>query len=212
MNENHPRGGLASAAKNTIGTKLQESAMRNVSKMRTVNDGTRSLFESVMLPEIVIALREWNSAAPECVLIGSLGLSYYVKPRMTQNIDVLMLSDSCIPDQVAGFRKMHPHAFRHDETNVGVNIVTPEHVAINPAIIQRVFATAVENDNIKIANPSGLVALKLFQNSIQAIADMVQLINTTKVDITGFELPPVGNERFLEASRIAEREKRQKSS
>jgi hypothetical protein len=162
-----------------------------------------------MLPDIIVALKDWNNAGPECVLIGASALSYYVKPRMTQNIDVLMLSDNCIPDQVAGFKKINPHTFWHNEVDVEVNIVTPERVVTSPSTIQQVFATAIESDNIKIASPSGLVALKLFQNTIRAVADVVQIIKIRNVEITGFQLPTSLVERFLEILKIAECERQQ---
>ena len=64
-------------------------ALRDLSKMRSINDGTRTLFESVMMPNIITALRDWGKVQAGGVLIGALALSYYARPRMTQDVDFL---------------------------------------------------------------------------------------------------------------------------
>jgi hypothetical protein len=58
--------------------------MRKIGKMNRPNDGTRTLFESVMSPEIIAALKDWVKANAGGILIGGLAISHYVKPRMTQ--------------------------------------------------------------------------------------------------------------------------------
>jgi hypothetical protein len=37
--------------------------LRDISKMRTINDGTRTLVESIMMPEI-IAYQDWQDIRP----------------------------------------------------------------------------------------------------------------------------------------------------
>ena len=49
----------------------------------------RTLFESVMMPNIITALRDWGKVQAGGVLIGALALSYYARPRMTQDVDFL---------------------------------------------------------------------------------------------------------------------------
>jgi hypothetical protein len=73
--------------------------------MQTINDGTRSLIESIMMPEVITALRNWAKAKAPSVLIGALALSYYVKPRFTQDIDFLFAKDADVPDSVPGFTR-----------------------------------------------------------------------------------------------------------
>jgi hypothetical protein len=164
--------------------------LRDISKMQTINDGTRTLFESVMMPEIVIALRDWSEARAGGVLIGALGLSYYARPRMTQDVDFLFLHDDDVPASVPGFTRTDDHEFQHDKTLVRVDIITTNVAHISPQIIRQVIDSAVESDGVKIASASGLVALKLHRLSMQHEADIIALIKTGKVDVRGFALSP----------------------
>lgn len=161
-----------------------------VEKRKTVNNGTRTLFESAMVPELVSALKDWRNAAnANCVLIGGLGLSYYIRPRVTQDIDFLFFSDADIPAAITGFKRTWRHAFQHNATHVEIELVTPELVNVPKDVIQQVFDTAVASNGIKVASASGLVAMKLFRLSLQDRADIVALIKSGHVDMTGFNLP-----------------------
>ncbi len=164
--------------------------LRDISNMRTINDGTRTLFESVMMPEIIIALRDWSQARAGGVLIGALGLSYYARPRMTQDVDFLCLHDGDVPASVPGFTWIGDHAFQHDETQVRVDIITTKVAHIPQEIIRQVIDSAVESDGIKIASASGLVALKLFRLSMQDKADIIALMKTGRVNVNGFVVSP----------------------
>jgi hypothetical protein len=164
--------------------------LRDISKMRTINDGTRTLFESVMMPEIVTALRDWSQARAGGVLIGALALSYYARPRMTQDIDFLFLHDGDVPVSVPEFTRTGDRAFEHEGTKVKIDVITRKFAHVPPEIIQQVIDTAVESDGIKIASASGLVALKLHRLSMQDKADIIALIKTGKVNVDGFALPP----------------------
>ncbi len=165
--------------------------LREITKMRGANNGKRSLFESVMAPELIAALQDWQKQVPNGVLIGGLALSYHVRPRMTQDLDFLYLHASDVPDQVPGFKRIRPHAFEHDQTHVEVEIITPDFVKIPVALAERVIATATESDGIRIATAAGLVALKLFRLSLQDKADIVALIKSGRIsDLSSFPLPP----------------------
>jgi hypothetical protein len=158
--------------------------------MRTINDGTRTLFESVMMSEIIVALRDWSKAQAGGVLIGALGLSYYARPRMTQDIDFLFLHDEDVPVSVKKFTRTGDHAFQHDATHVEINLMTTERVNAPLEVVQRVIEAATESDGIKIASASGLAALKLFRLSMQDKADLAALVKTGRVNVNGFALPP----------------------
>src|SRR6266436_1736015 len=89
--------------------------MRKLSKMQDINRGDRSLIESTMMPEVIVALRDWARSTGSGVLIGALALSYHCKPRYTQDIDFLFLEPSDVPDAVGGFSRIgsgfpQPHA------------------------------------------------------------------------------------------------------
>ena len=90
--------------------------LRKLTKMQTVNDGTRSLTESIMAPQVIIALQDWVKSSAPGVLIGGLAVSYYAKPRYTDDITFIFSADAGIPNEIAGFvrpgasRKAHPAA------------------------------------------------------------------------------------------------------
>lgn len=160
----------------------------DILKMRFANDGTRTLFESTLVPELIAALRDWSKAQLDCVLIGGLGLSYHIRPRETQDIDFLFLSDAVIPKAVPGFKRIRPHAFQHDATHVEIELVTPESVNMPLVVVQQVANEAAESDGIRVATVSGLVALKLHRRSAQDRADIIALIKTGHVDLGPFTI------------------------
>lgn len=162
--------------------------LRDISKMRTANDGTRTLFESVMIPDIIPALRDWSQAQAGGVLIGALALSYYARPRMTQDVDFLLLSNEHVPRSVSGFTRSGHDAFEHEGTKVKIDLITTKVAHIAPEIIHQVFYSAVESDGIKIASASGLVALKLHRLSMLDKADIIALVKTGRVELRGFSL------------------------
>jgi hypothetical protein len=155
--------------------------------MQDINRGDRSLTESVMNPEIIIALRDWAKSTASGVLIGALGLSFHCKPRFTQDIDFLFLQPRDVPDTIGGFSRIGS-GFRHDRTHIAVDIFTPSSINIPRDIAEQVIGTVTLSDNIRVASASGLVALKLFRSSMQDKADMVALIKTSQVDLAGWPL------------------------
>lgn len=148
----------------------------------------RTLFESIAIPEVNDALRDWCSTQKACALIGGCALGFYVRPRSTFDVDVLFLTDAAVPAQVPGFKRNRNHGFQHNRTHVEIDMVTPEWVEINPLLAKQVIDTAVESDGCKVASPSGLVAMKLERFSRQDQADIEQLIIHCDVDLTGFQI------------------------
>jgi hypothetical protein len=165
--------------------------LRKLTKMQTVNNGTRSLFESVMMPEIILALRDWGRSTSVGVLIGALGLSFHCKPRFTQDIDFLVQEFPDIPDKIRGFTRTAPHSLQHDLTQVEVNILSPSSGCVPKEIAEQVFLRAILSNGIRVASASGLVALKLFGlRRVQDQADAVALIKTGGVDLSGWPISP----------------------
>lgn len=166
--------------------------LRDFSKMYGPNDGSRTLLESTVAPELQVALRDWRKAGVGGVVIGGIGLSYHARPRATQDIDLLFLVDDDIPDEVPGFKKSRRHAFTHNRTHVEVEIVTASHVNVPVAVFSKVAETAVESDGVKVASAAGLIALKLFRASAQDKADIIALIKSRGVrleDMSTYSLP-----------------------
>ena len=164
--------------------------VRDLSRAGVQNDGTRGLFESILPPEVELAMRDWLSGTGGVgfVVIGGMALSYHARPRMTQDIDVLYRSESDVPGAVPGFTRTRPHAFQHAATHVEVEVLTTGFIRSRPGVVDAVFATASVVDGAAIASPSGLVALKLARHSMQDRADIVALIRTGRVDMVGFDL------------------------
>jgi hypothetical protein len=163
-------------------------AIRNLSKMRTSNDGTRSLFESAMLVELISALQDWSKSGADCVLVGGLGVSFHVKPRFTQDIDFLVVDEAAIPVAVEEFERTGPFRFVHGQTNIEIKIVTPERLQVPTPVSEVVIRSATVSDGVRIATASGLTALKLFWLNLHAKADIVALIKTGRVNLTAFSL------------------------
>jgi hypothetical protein len=163
--------------------------MRKLTKMQDINRGDRSLIESVMNPEVIFALRDWVKSTASGVLIGALGLSFHCKPRYTQDIDFLFLEPNDVPNAVRGFSRIGA-GFQHNRTHIAVDIFTPSSINIPRDVAERVTGTVALSDDIRVASASGLVALKLFRSSMQDKADMVALIKTGQVDLSGWPLPP----------------------
>ena len=94
--------------------------LRNIWKFGWLNDGFRSLNESIVYPEVAETLEDWklNSDMKESsVLIGGPALSYYLKPRPTEDDGLTFLSADDIPKSVYEFRKMKDYTFSHIKTN-----------------------------------------------------------------------------------------------
>lgn len=141
------------------------SLYSNRKKSKWKNDGIRSIYESIIPKEVLVALDDWKSSnTSNCVLIGGIALSYYIKPRYTEDIDLIFLTDEDIPTNVYKFRRNRKHSFEHIKTGVEVEVITPEHINKERSLFENVFETSIESDGIKIASPLGLIALKLFRS------------------------------------------------
>lgn len=168
---------------------------RDLGKMTGPNDGTRTLLESTLVPEVARTLHDWIAGTHgKGVLIGGVALSFYVKPRYTQDVDIMFANDGAIPAEVQGFKRMRPHAFQHGLTHVEIEMVTPELINVDPVLVAAVMASAEVHDGIRVASPSGLVAIKLGRALGRSIAaqqdrvDIAQLIDLGRVDVAGFPL------------------------
>jgi hypothetical protein len=168
--------------------------LRNISKLNGPNDGTRSLFESIAIPEVNQALVDWiKNANASGVLIGGAACGYYTRPRTTTDLDILFLSVKDIPIQVDGFKRTRPGAFVHKSTHVEVEVIAPETINLSAELVSKVFNTAVVSDGIRVASPTGLVALKLQRMSRYDEGDIWGLIETGKVDLSGW---PISQAQF----------------
>ena len=171
-------------------------------KLNRVNDGTRTLLESMAIPEIEQALRDWlySESSGSGVLIGGCATSYYGKPRATTDIDVLYVHIDDIPKTVPKFKRTRNGAFQHDRTHAEVEVISPQTIDIDPVLAQKVYDTSINVDSYRVASPSGIVALKLQRLKNNDIGDIVAMINTGKVDLDGWPLTPKNINDFNEIS------------
>ncbi len=141
------------------------------------NDGTRTLLESVVVPEVARALNDWQKAKVQnCVLIGGLALSYHGHVRATMDCDFLFIGNNSVPTEVEGFKKTRGHAFRHNETHVEIEVLDPAFLDMSVDLVQKIIDTAAETDGMRVASKEGLIASKLKRFSRQDQADIEHLI------------------------------------
>lgn len=171
-----------------------------IERMHHINDGSRPLFESVAVPEVIHALKDWAREVHDGILIGGLAMGYHGRPRATFDVDILFLTPSQIPLHVEGFKRIRPGAFLHKSTHVEVEVLSPQSINLNPELAEQVAATATQSDGIKVASPSGIVALKLQRLKRNDIGDIVQMIETGHVDLSGFTLSLKNMQDFEEIS------------
>ena len=158
-------------------------------KWKSANNGTRTLKESFLVPEVDAAISDWinhSNLVGRVVLIGGLALSYWTTPRYTQDIDLLFLTDNDIPDTVVKFRRNRGHSFEHIKTGVEVEVLSPEFLGLSPDLVQHIIKNSVLKDGILVADPSGLVALKLQRGSRQDQADIESLVNSQTINMNQY--------------------------
>jgi hypothetical protein len=171
--------------------------LRDLFKCNSINDGSRSLYESILNPEVEKAMRKWEQCVPlKGVLIGGLALAYYVKPRMTIDADFLFLSAGDIPSEVDGFKRTRPSAFMHKETHVEFEVLAPEKINMPIELAKKIIETAKKQDNVFVASREGLIASKLERFKFQDRADINALLQLGPVDLSEFPLDDLRKRNF----------------
>ena len=154
---------------------------RNIEKMNSINNGNRTLFESIIEEEIITQLiKLTDNNILNYVMVGRLALSYYAKPMMNTDIDLLFLSENDIPENVDGFRRINKHHFYNDKTGIEIKLLTPNFLNIHYNIIKELFNDIIVSNNIRIVSVSSLIVLKLFRFNLQDQADIGRLIKYAK--------------------------------
>lgn len=171
--------------------------LRDLFKCNSINDGSRSLYESILNPEVERAMRKWEQCVPlRGVLIGGLALAYYIKPRMTIDADFLFLSAGDIPSEVDGFKRTRPSAFMHKETHVEFEVLAPEKINMPIELAKKIIETAKKQDNVLVASREGLIASKLERFKFQDRADINALLQLGPVDLSEFPLDDLRKRNF----------------
>lgn len=168
-------------------------------KLKVKQDGTRSLFESIAIPEVASALKDWNRQHNNSgVVIGGCASSYHALPRATMDLDVLYMSPEHIPNSVPEFKRSRPGAFLHKPTHVEVEVIHPNSINISHEMAKAVFDDADTVDGVKVASPSGIVALKLHRLKNHDIGDIVAMHGTGRVDLSKYPLTKEHHQQYEE--------------
>lgn len=171
---------------------------RDFRKLNFPNDGTRSLLESVIAPEIISAISDWKKHAKTGVLIGGLALSYWAKPRYTTDADMIFLKKSDIPSEVEGFKAHRAGAFEHKNTGVEIEVLYPGFIPVPQHIFDTVFETSVSTtDGLKVASKEGIIAMKLYRYELQDQADIQSLVSLGATDLKKFKLDGKAAKNFV---------------
>ena len=172
--------------------------MRDLHSSNSLNDGTRMLIESILVPEVAAAFKDWCKVTVDakCVLIGGVALSHYVKPRSTTDADLLFMSQAEIPDALEGFKRHRPGAFLHKKTHVEIEVLTPASINIPENVAQAIYANARIENGVRIASPAGLVASKLKRFKLQDQADIEALCELGPIDLSPYPIPKDWLEKF----------------
>lgn len=182
-------------------SRLKETDMRlyDVSKCNIPNDGTRSIFESILVDPVYHTFKRWCNEVDlaDFVLIGGLALSYHGKPRTTANVNVLFSAYDKIPSYVDGFKTVvRSNSFIDREQNIAIRVSAPDATNLPPHIVMKIHETAVIESGVRIASPSGLVVSKLGRFSWQDKFDIAQLLQLKEIDITSFDVPNLWKQRL----------------
>jgi len=176
--------------------------LRDLMKANGPNDGTRSLFESILIPEVNKAFKDWkkNAGNVKCVLVGGSALGFYTKPRTTVDADLLFVSPEDIPLAVEGFKRSRPGAFLHKETHVEIEVLSPQslgwQVGNAAEIAKAIYDNARIDDGVRIASPSGLVVSKLNRFKLQDQADIQALYEFGNIDLSPYPIPQEWKDKF----------------
>lgn len=170
---------------------------RVVQSWSIINDGTRTLLESILFPEVALALQDWKRAnIKNCALIGGLALSFHGRPRTTDDGDFLFFSYGDIPSEISGFKRTRDHAFRHNSTHVEIEVLDPDFLGFSTELVQKIINTAEVHDGISVASKEGLIVSKLKRFSRQDQADIEHLIRAG-ADLSSWDVPEDFFKKYL---------------
>ena len=133
--------------------------------MSVFHSAVCSAQNAALIPEVGHALAVWiQHTAPDSrgILIGGLAMSFYAKPRSTEDADFLFLTKTEIPESVFGFKRHRQGAFLEHSTHVEIEVTAPEAINLPHLVAEKVYATAKTFGDLKVASLDALIVLKLF--------------------------------------------------
>jgi hypothetical protein len=169
--------------------KLQESFL--------VGDRVRTLFKENENPHsLKRAIASLARLLPDgWVLVGGLSVGFHATPRGTDDVDIMIYSESKLSDVKDTLKHEfadipnRKHAMRHKETKVELEILTPEFLKIDTRIIKKAIDDAIVVDHMRIVSKEGLVATKLCRGEFKDLGDIEVLVKAHGViDVSGYPL------------------------
>jgi hypothetical protein len=177
--------------------RLKSNSLRNLSYASLDSRGQHSIFKVVLSNEVEAALRDWP-IFKDAVLIGGLAVSFYTRPRVTTDADFLFISESSLPDFAEDFKKVRPHAFRHNRTHVEIEVLTPSFLSMPDSRAKQILRTSVLSEGIRVASAEGVVCSKLLRWSRRDQADISEIMNAVSGDLTTWSLSSLEKQRVQE--------------
>lgn len=177
----------------------------NLTRIDYAKSAAHSLDHVALVPEVGQALKKWIASGGGGVLIGGLAMSFYAKPRNTEAVDLLFLTQAAIPESVAGFKRTRLGAFQENKEHVEIETVVPSAINITQALAEKVLTTARTVDGIKVASAEGLVALKLYasdnpRRKLRDLGDVERIVENVNVDLSSW---PITDEHRLTLAKIS---------
>ena len=115
-----------------------------------------------MQPRNIGRMNNWAKARGGGALVGTVAISFHVRLRITQELEILVLDRRHVSHELAGFGRLSPVLLRHRGAGVEVNIVSPVTLEVPREITEEVvWPTRVSNGGGVRASESALVALQV---------------------------------------------------
>jgi len=175
-----------------------------LSTVAKIADNVRNLTvqsaSSAPLSEALADLASCLETFGDWALCGGIAVGVHARPRGTDDLDILLENDQAIfrimPLVGGKFKRMSDHIIVHRRNGVAVDLVTPEHVGVDPAVvlaaIRKASTRQVGRKPVPVVTRDGLVALKLHRGTTQDTADIEAVLKAGGgVDLSGY--PVVGD-------------------
>ena len=161
-----------------------------------VADSVRSLFENASPSALNIALKDVAKvlADTDYALIGGLAIGYHTRPRGTDDVDILLLSEEhvlAVHDllQKSGlFKRARAHAEIHKETGVEIELLSPSFIKQPHALVKSAIDNSIQvefgGSVVNVATAKHILALKLDRFSSKDKADIQDFIRIGITDVS----------------------------
>jgi hypothetical protein len=143
-------------------------------------------------------------------LCGALAVGVRAKPRGTQDVDIVLPNDTAIDTVVRLtqflFKHSRLHALTHKQLGVEVDLVTPEFIKVDVAIVLNAINTAtivnLGGVDVPTVTKEGLIALKLGRANSYDVGDIEAIIkNNPNISLSQYNLGTKEKKLFEEIKK-----------